>query len=369
VAVVSEIKKQKHLPGIHGLRAIAALSVVVCHTAYIPSPTLQLPWLLTPLVSNLNMAVNLFFIISVFSLMHANDHLTSESNWLLSYSIKRYFRIAPLFYVMLIYNYGNWISSLSPGPTVANLVFIFNFIPTLHDSVVWAGWTLGVEMPIYALLPLIMGRNWKAKEYLILTGMTFFIAVVSRWYFSLPNWPNDYAYISLFSNLPAFAIGALAFKIAQDQKFLKAYLRILSLTGLLGVALALVISRDQTPNGPHYEVLPWLLPLGLICISQAVRPALWLTTAPIQWVGERSFSIYLLHPFIVYKLWNGGIYNWLYGVFSVIGSGVFLICILLTILVVLMIAEISYRLIERPGQNLGRLVCKLIVRYRGALNY
>ena len=43
----------------------------------------------------------------------------------------------------------------------------------------------------------------------------------------------------------------------------------------------------------------------------------------MQWIGEQSFSVYLIHSFVVHQLWQHGIYEKLYTMLGRIGSFAF----------------------------------------------
>jgi peptidoglycan/LPS O-acetylase OafA/YrhL len=92
----------QRLPGIHGLRAIAAIGVVFFHVAYLPAFTkpafITLPPIFDHIVPILGNCVPLFFVISAFSLTYAHDKSVGRDGWIGPYLIKRIFRIGPLFW-------------------------------------------------------------------------------------------------------------------------------------------------------------------------------------------------------------------------------------------------------------------------------
>jgi peptidoglycan/LPS O-acetylase OafA/YrhL len=84
------------------LRAIAALWVVHYHLILIAQPHLAFPnwaWL----ASIGGMGVTLFFVVSSFSLCHTMPIHDREDDRLLAFYLRRFFRIAPLFYFMLTF--------------------------------------------------------------------------------------------------------------------------------------------------------------------------------------------------------------------------------------------------------------------------
>src|SRR5690242_18430938 len=138
------------LPGLHGLRATAAMTVLLFHLHAIPH--LDVPAFLPWIASHFGLGVHLFFALSAFSLAWANPRAAERPG---PYLIKRVFRIAPLYWLMagLILLLGAW---PGPGRVAAEFAFAFNFVPAWAGGLVPAGWTVGVEMPFYLALPLLL---------------------------------------------------------------------------------------------------------------------------------------------------------------------------------------------------------------------
>lgn len=340
-----------YLPGIQGLRATAAICVVIFHVCFINSPSLEVPWILSVAVSHMGLSVHLFFIISAFSLMHTYHVAAQSERWLTEYFIKRFFRIAPLFYVMLVFNYGSFIWNINPWVLLSNITFSYNFFPPLYGSVIWAGWTLGVEFPIYLVLPILIGREWKTRYWLLIVVLTFVISFSARFYLVGPAFPKGYAYYSLFSNLAAFGLGCFAFQCVRTFLEMRQLFRI---AAILGVVCLLVLNDSLFHSDEHfYQTLFWLIPLTAICIWQAQESLPILDKAVFRWAGDRSYSIYLWHPYIIYNLMIFGFYKWIYSFCAAIGNWAFVPACCITIAIVFWVAELSYRLIERPGQKIG----------------
>jgi peptidoglycan/LPS O-acetylase OafA/YrhL len=90
----------QRLPGIHGLRAIAALGVIAFHVAFVPG-YVTLPPILGYIIPQLGLGVPLFFVLSAFSLAYSHDDSVGKRGWIWPYLLKRLFRIAPLFWAMM----------------------------------------------------------------------------------------------------------------------------------------------------------------------------------------------------------------------------------------------------------------------------
>jgi peptidoglycan/LPS O-acetylase OafA/YrhL len=73
----------------------------------------------------------------------------------------------------------------------------------------------------------------------------------------------------------------------------------------------------------------------------------------MQWLGERSFGIYLLHPLVIFSLMRAGVYVSIYQALKLIGAWAYVPCAGLTAAIVLSAAAMTYRFIEMPGQRVG----------------
>lgn len=358
----------KHLPGIHGLRAAAALVIVAFHVCWVNQPALEVPPSLAVSLSHMGLAVHLFFIISTFSLLHSYERGAEREGWIIVYGIKRFFRIAPLFYALIVY-YGSFSTGLSPTIVIVNVLFIFNFIPSMFDSAVAAAWTIGVEMPIYVLLPFVIRKFRTLTQVTTLTVIAVIISVVAGLLLAHLSIGDYYAYFAMPSNLAVFALGVMAYhlvKVYRSNVFFLCAIIIGSLSGLVGL---MTIPSNLSRSGTTPEILLWSTPLSLLCMWQAVRPSRVLSSQPMQWVGERSYSIYLLHPLIIRQLIHSDIYSTIYSALHYIGAWAYLVCVSVTIGLVLLAAAITYRFIEIPGQRFGGLLIRLLGRdYKLALS-
>ena len=120
------------------LRGLAALWVVPYHTILIPSPALETPpWAALARVGG--MGVTLFFVVSAFSLCHTLP-LHRDDRPLLAFYLRRLFRIAPLFYTLMVLTYVRdaVLFGVRRGPLeiLASGTFVFNLIPGWQEGFV-----------------------------------------------------------------------------------------------------------------------------------------------------------------------------------------------------------------------------------------
>ncbi|MGE5669045.1 MAG: acyltransferase family protein [Betaproteobacteria bacterium] len=345
------IQSGRKLEGLHGLRAAAAIAVVLFHLHVllgVPEPA----WL-AAVTTDFYLSVQLFFVISAFSLFHSRRYAPARYP---GYLVKRFFRIAPLYYVMLAWYVLRQTQFPGWGALLANLTFTFNLVPGLEVGIVNAGWSVGVEMMFYLLLPVLL---------VTLNGVTAFVllylavALTSTAFWSLttglPGLREYYAYYSLLGSMPAFAAGLLAYRIfvTLDPRPRRKLWKL-----VFGVAFAVLLVLDyRDPLGLHWRAAglyfaAWGLPFGLLCLWQALYPSAPMRAGAVQWVADRSFSIYLLHPVVLEWLWQADAFLDRHGV-----AGAALlrpIGLVAGVALLFVIADVTYRYIELPGIAAGR---------------
>jgi peptidoglycan/LPS O-acetylase OafA/YrhL len=348
---VELIQSERKLEGLHGLRAVAALAVVLFHLHVllaVPEPA----WLAT-ITTDFYLSVQLFFVISAFSLFHSSRYAPAGYR---GYLVKRFFRIAPLYYAVLASYLLLHTELPSWGAILANLTFTFNLIPGLEVGIVNAGWSVGVEMLFYLLLPILLTA---------LRGVTAFallylaMALTSAAFWSLttglPGLREYYAYYSLLGSMPAFAAGLLAYSVFMRLDLRPRRKRWKSVLGAAFAVLLVLAYRD--PLGLHWRAAglyfaAWGLPFGVLCLWQALYPSAPLRAAAMQWVANRSFSVYLLHPVVLEWLLRADHFLDRHDV-----SGASLlrpIGLVAGVALLFVIADATYRYIELPGIAAGR---------------
>jgi len=152
----------RRLDFLDSLRGLAALYVVVFHMTLVPNPHLEVPHWAQTVVLNGGTAVTLFFVVSAFSLYHTMKAHVDQPGAFRDFYIRRFFRIAPLFYAMLVFTmvrdviyFGAW---HSVWECIKSVAFVFNFFPGSQEGIVWASWTIGVETVFYLVFPILFAR-------------------------------------------------------------------------------------------------------------------------------------------------------------------------------------------------------------------
>lgn len=358
LANIPLIQSDRKLEGLHGLRAVAALSVALFHLQYIPSLAMT-SWRAS-LIAPLYLSVHLFFVVSAFSLYHSSRYAPASYG---AYLVKRFFRIAPLYYAMLAFvvwrlGFPGWPALLS------NLTFTFNLVPGLEQSMVWAGWSVGVEMLFYLMLPALLACFRGPVAYALLFLVAAAVStVVWQLTTGAPGLREYYAYYSIAGNMPSFFAGLLAyslFKILDPRKrqaWANGAFALLS-----GAALATAVfdplGLQWRAAGLYFAF--WGLSFGALCLWQALYPSSLMRTRPMQWIADRSFSIYLLHPAVIEVMRRGYAYLQNHGAPG--GGWLYAVCLVMALMLLLAVAQITYRLVELPGIAAGRRIAARVNR-------
>lgn len=307
---------------VQALRGIAALSVVLWHASRYLGPygTGIGGRLFAPSAA---MGVDLFFLISGFIMFHTTRSSTGSLADVESFAIKRATRIWPLWLIVLGIQvvYLGDSTFLSDPYKRAWLVNSALFVPTAGAGsdgapvygvpVVGVGWTLNYEMYFYAFfgLTMLFGRlrwiafsAWVAVTLLLIPLLRNGIAapVDILMLFSPSNESHlGIRYFDMMTNplIWMFIIGvALGALYHSRLRLLDRHIAI----GLVFAAAAGVGCQYAIHYRTYHGVLNWgltlipfFLALSLLDKQRALRPPRALT-----YLGDISFSLYLLHPFV-----------------------------------------------------------------------
>jgi peptidoglycan/LPS O-acetylase OafA/YrhL len=201
-------------------------------------------------------------------------------------------------------------------------------------------WSLCVEEHFYlAVAPLLL-LFWRVRLALILLPLLLVLPVMcrtARWYFHDPG-------IETHARYDPCAVGVLLAVIDVALPRVWAFLRkiapFLALAGLIAAGRDVACRVNPQWGLGDQGILTWALIFGSWVLLAAARPDWAIGRLPgVRYVAERSYAVYLLHPeaFAVLRKIEG------------LPFGVYL---LLTWGLSLLLAEILYRLVERPGMRL-----------------
>jgi len=355
----------RRLDFVDSLRGLAAIYIVAYHTSLLPRPTLLVPHWAQAIVLDGGSAVRLFFIISAFSLCHTMKAHSGQQGEIRDFYIRRFFRIAPLFYVMLVFYafrdvlyFASW---HSPWEWAKSVLFIFNFLPGSETGIVWASWTIGVEMVFYAVFPLLFLRYRNGLSLLAVFFAALLVAVAFHEFVLHLRLPaavatSFYAF-SFFRHLPVFIFGMLCWFVFDRYIDGREHRVGLGAALILGSLWAYHVMLSGALNFWFPDTYYWqAIIYSALLLGLGISPSWVFVNHLTRFAGKISYSIYLLHPSTI--LFLIPVYRWIYGTGLPVTAS-FLICFALTLTIVISLASITYRWIEKPGMRAGKL---LIVR-------
>jgi len=345
------------------IRAIAAISVVAYHLPRIgPKPPLP-EWALSATGIVGASGVELFFTLSAFLLTALMPSNEAKARPLLSFYLKRFFRIAPLFYVLIIFWAGY--RYLKGGPFIPDFMaiatevtFTFNLLPKYADTQIFAAWTLGVEMLFYAAFPFLFRAL--STPRLRVAALLISIPSLTLVMLALSYLPIDskvlarYGALTIFRHLPAFMLGMVALDVHRVLE---------RRPDRLGYAAIFAAGA---------VVLFWSVTKGKPILAEQTQTAAWgcalLATTLFRWpwvnrftafLGRISYSIYLWHGPILVTAIAGPLAR-----LQTLGlrpSLAYALSLVLAFAIIIPVSWVSYRVIERPGIWVGD---RLIERVR-----
>lgn len=296
---------------LNAFRGLAAFWVIAAHCCI---------WTGYRHVPNPKMAVDLFMILSGFlmaytvSARESREPMTRSSSWLVFY-IRRFFRIAPLYYFVLLFlifqgdafkdglaliqqlSPQQWAGDTNNNPALTHYdatnialhaSFLFGLSPYYSNSTLLPDWSLGLEMQFYAVFPaifLLTKRYGVVRTCAVLGVLSLVLSLLLNRF--LPFREAS----ALPLKLPSFLIGILIFEADKRQDGRR---HILALIVFLSFAQFLIY-RVQA-------LLIWALVAALYMLwtdkgLEKIRARL--DNRLTRFASDVSYSVYLVHGFAI----------------------------------------------------------------------
>ncbi|WP_158259903.1 acyltransferase family protein [Phyllobacterium phragmitis] len=342
-------------------RGIAVLYVVIFHIVFVPA--IQYPRPAKVFLEFGGSGVILFFLISAFSLCYTMPKHLSHEYPMLSYAVARLFRILPLYYFMLLLTiWRDWVwrdMTFDWSKILATTVFAFNFNPQWVTGIVWASWTIGVEMPFYLLFPLLYFRLRTIWQKIIVAILAAWAVYAFDQYviqlISDPILARRYSHYNLLHHFPVFVIGMIAFDVYQYVKtknFDRSTGWLISCVGLSLVWMMALNKYTKTSfEMDHLTAIGY----ATLLIGLSISPISIFSNSITRFYAKICYSTYLWHPFVIFAL--SPTYRVIYAMpislWLKLGA-----CIALTLPVVTAVAWCSFHLIEKRGDRMGKIFLK-----------
>jgi peptidoglycan/LPS O-acetylase OafA/YrhL len=349
--------------GLDLLRAVAILSVLVCHILVALKNSVNLSH--SPLLFKFKVfeaagpfGVEIFFVLSGFLIGQIivklfNSGLTFEK--VKTFWVRRWFRTLPLYYSLLLLKL---LTSRGEAFPLSTLVFLH---PFNAKSLEYFGitWSLAVEEWFYLFLPVICLLfskifNKKSLLTLLIVGIAFFAASEFNLYYLVNPEASfqELFRIGLPLKFDALLMGVVLayFKINSPDKFKQLCSGSVSFAGLALVVLsylywvlsyqtmALYSTISLVFAGGVALLLPWTATSKPINVQLPKLPVL---SHFISYTSQISYSLYLTHVIFMTKIhyYPNNVIFTLANVFAVL-------------VVVYLVASVCYYFIELPGLGL-----------------
>lgn len=357
-----EVRKYDYIDAIRGL---AILGVVLVHSSQNIKPVSSF---FVRLMNEGAAGVQFFYVASAITLcMSWSLRGSSELNPIKNFYMRRFFRIAPLFYTAIFFYialYGFSPSYWAPNGIdwwflPVTVLFLHGFHPETINSVVPGGWSIAVEMTFYFLFPFI----FKYIKTVLSCAVAIFISLtLQRYNVMLSNalfsYSSENAYIlhnfmilNIVSQLPVFLSGVLAYKVIigkglldRDSVFICSFFFLLLMIEFIYPSQSFV---------PHHVVSGFVFSIFAVFLS--FFPLRVFVNGLFVFLGKLSFSIYLVHFSVLHFFRYVGLTDLIED--GNLRSFVFFFIVMLTSV---FFSYFTHRFIEIPGINFGR---KLIGRW------
>jgi peptidoglycan/LPS O-acetylase OafA/YrhL len=300
--------RDRWIAGLTPLRGVAALLVVLFHapifgvgfSAYSVTYFFYQGWLW----------VDFFFLLSGFIMAHVYGDAFSAQVTARRYRdflVSRFARLWPLHFatllMMVVLNLAKFaiappFTEMLPAPFVGrdapgylpvHLLFVQSFA---FPGDTWnvPSWSIAAEWWAYLVFPflfLLLRRLAAAVRLAIFAAC--YAAIVAVWFGGGGTLNNGYGWAGMIRCLAEFTIGIGVYEVWASGRFARLLSRDAAFAGL-AVATALALHFFI----PDFLVIPLLAGLVLAGASNRGRLGLALGTRPMVWLGEVSYSIYLL---------------------------------------------------------------------------
>lgn len=286
-----------------------------------------------------------------------------------AYAIRRFFRVAPLYYIVVLLLFAFRLNPFQTNPTLSRMGQHLWF--ERGDSVFW---TIPVEMKFYCVLPVflivaaLVVSSVKRGRLAVLLAGSLLVGSVALGLVPL----NFLQRVGVNKHAPVFAAGvltALALSGLRRERLSRraqiaweclawlaaASYMFLSIPGLYNAIVSGKSLAGFSASSAEYEHfwdvrIPWIgLILGLLFLSIQNGSGLMrrlLASAPLAWLGKVSFGVYLIHAVVLENIEQIGLpksVGLLVGLASALGT-----------------AWIAHLTIEAPSIEWGKRLTKKI---------
>ena len=308
-------------------KGIAILLVILVHS----TQRFDLPPAYTAVQRFSQLGCQIFFVLSSFGLCHSFGN--SPLSWW-PFMKKRLSKLAPAYWgaigitsacrvVLAVFAKRDLLSLLNIPGIIVNGLFLHGFVPihAINNALVRGGWFVGTTVILYGLFPLLyrlyfrQNAKWERCRCYVFPGVIFCLATLcviaaGHLHPALFCGNNSFSYFSFVNQLTPFALGFVLFDICRSRSKMPGYTPLIAL-GMLAVTVVLFFGgyAYSFVFVPSAAALTFLLVYAYMAAGKAGSPE---KNAPalvraVAKLGDLSFSVYLMHTFIVYEFTAGAL--------------------------------------------------------------
>lgn len=304
---------------------------------------------LSNLIGSLYIGVILFFILSGITInLNWEKKYSNDKNGLVKFIISRLFRITPLYWFGIIF-YHFVFKLNTPFEGILLNVLLSNWLnDTYNSSVVPGGWSISTE--VYFYLFFILSIRWinTTQKSIVCWMVSLFFSKGILYIFTLYN-INISSIHNPISQLPNFLLGSIFyfFVIKNDTK-VKPY-------SIIGFLIILFLDKSNASIIQQWVEFGLILFLAIFYFYKKVDLINALVLKAFTRLGKVSYSMYLIHFFIIHLLNNTFNINYSQSI-------VFVIRFVIVLIFTYFISEITYKYIETPFIKLGKKTIAVIYK-------
>lgn len=307
------MENKKYFDNLDGLRAYAALAVVVFHQNVVFGwywEVMPYWWLW----------VQVFFVISGFLITNILLNIKDTGNYFWYFYGRRAVRILPLYFFCLFLSIIYWVyENLSIKDVYAYILFIQNWVIWINNwvvefpSIFWHSWTLAIEQQFYILWPLFI-RYVKVDKLMLICVLWIILSIFSRFY-SAEFYPWYMTAYSTLSHIDTLLWWSLLWILYHQKDNLKALFKYnFLLVGLIFIAYYLITKKlgiatfwekDIRSNESEWPITMLILSPLCVLLVHYLLISKNLITRWIFWnrcivhLWKISYGIYLYHVFVI----------------------------------------------------------------------
>ncbi|HYL78377.1 MAG TPA: acyltransferase [Bryobacteraceae bacterium] len=299
----------RFFPGLESLRGVAALTVALYHVSW------QSHFVHWSFVRNGALMVDFFFVLSGFVLFHSYGQKLGTWAATARFMTIRFGRLYPLHLASLtafvVIECAKWsavrfqfanVASVpfaqnTPGALIANLLLIHGL--GIYDQPTWntPSWSISVEFYIYMLFALVVGVFRKKPLVLATSGALAVVGLLASW--RVAGGLDSTAKYGFFRGLLGFFCGVIAWHCYDRLRGRFGRRMLAGVSVALGVAAVVFLCWMERGLADFFAI-PLFVGIVLATALLDSQGASLLDSRGLVWLGTISYSVYMVHPVVVW---------------------------------------------------------------------